>query len=242
MVRTPSPFPAGDAARPFLTENEPMSRFYAPSSVYRGLAGIAAAPAGDRPVKSTMSSEIPGKPIPLYQSPLTGKDVLIRDECPGGPGRPLAPGGCPRRRWLASRRVAGGRRPAAAVVHRWLLDRAGSQAERGLLDFLTIEDGLDLQSDDRFQADSRSPPAPGMHSRPGRSPVTATSRAAYCRLCWAAPELVLTCTAITQRRACLSAGARAAPYGVDGRVSLQSRMRLRSANSHVSPVLTNVSR
>jgi len=29
------------------------------------------------------------------------------------------------------------------------------QAERGLLDFLTIEDGLDLQSDDRFPADSR---------------------------------------------------------------------------------------
>jgi alkanesulfonate monooxygenase SsuD/methylene tetrahydromethanopterin reductase-like flavin-dependent oxidoreductase (luciferase family) len=29
-------------------------------------------------------------------------------------------------------------------------------AEHGLLDFLTIEDGLDLQSDDRFQADSRS--------------------------------------------------------------------------------------
>jgi alkanesulfonate monooxygenase SsuD/methylene tetrahydromethanopterin reductase-like flavin-dependent oxidoreductase (luciferase family) len=30
------------------------------------------------------------------------------------------------------------------------------QAERGLLDFLTIEDGLDLQSDDRFAADSRA--------------------------------------------------------------------------------------
>ena len=29
------------------------------------------------------------------------------------------------------------------------------QAESGLLDFLTIEDGLDLQSDDRFQADAR---------------------------------------------------------------------------------------
>jgi alkanesulfonate monooxygenase SsuD/methylene tetrahydromethanopterin reductase-like flavin-dependent oxidoreductase (luciferase family) len=29
------------------------------------------------------------------------------------------------------------------------------QAERGLLDFLTIEDGLDLQSDDRLAADSR---------------------------------------------------------------------------------------
>src|SRR3954454_5430185 len=30
------------------------------------------------------------------------------------------------------------------------------QAERGLLDFLTIEDGLDLQSDDHFQGDSRT--------------------------------------------------------------------------------------
>jgi alkanesulfonate monooxygenase SsuD/methylene tetrahydromethanopterin reductase-like flavin-dependent oxidoreductase (luciferase family) len=30
------------------------------------------------------------------------------------------------------------------------------QAERGLVDFLTIEDGLDLQSDDHFQADSRT--------------------------------------------------------------------------------------
>jgi alkanesulfonate monooxygenase SsuD/methylene tetrahydromethanopterin reductase-like flavin-dependent oxidoreductase (luciferase family) len=29
------------------------------------------------------------------------------------------------------------------------------QAERGLLDFVTIEDGLDLQSDDRFHGDSR---------------------------------------------------------------------------------------
>jgi alkanesulfonate monooxygenase SsuD/methylene tetrahydromethanopterin reductase-like flavin-dependent oxidoreductase (luciferase family) len=30
------------------------------------------------------------------------------------------------------------------------------QAERGLLDFLTIEDGLSLQSDDHFEADSRT--------------------------------------------------------------------------------------
>ena len=30
------------------------------------------------------------------------------------------------------------------------------QAERGLLDFLTVEDGLDLQSDDRLAADSRT--------------------------------------------------------------------------------------
>ena len=40
----------------------------------------------------------------------------------------------------------------------------------------------------------RSPPAPGMRGRPGPSLVTATSRAAYCRPCWAAAELVLTCT------------------------------------------------
>src|SRR6202167_6472781 len=30
------------------------------------------------------------------------------------------------------------------------------QAERGLLDFLTIEDGLNLQSDDHFEADART--------------------------------------------------------------------------------------
>ena len=30
------------------------------------------------------------------------------------------------------------------------------QAERGLLDFLTVKDGLSLQSDDHFQADSRT--------------------------------------------------------------------------------------
>ena len=43
-------------------------------------------------------------------------------------------------------------------------------------------------------------------------------------------------------RAYLSTAVRSAPHGVDGRVSLQSRMRLRSANSHVSSILTNVSR
>src|SRR6185437_3551947 len=38
------------------------------------------------------------------------------------------------------------------------------QAERGLLDFLTLEDGLGLQSDDHFQADAHRP-GPGP---PGR--------------------------------------------------------------------------
>jgi hypothetical protein len=41
----------------------------------------------------------------------------------------------------------------------------------------------------------RSPPAPGMRGRRGPSLVIATNRAKYCRLCWAAAELVLTCTA-----------------------------------------------
>src|SRR6478609_1740067 len=53
--------------------------------------------------------------------------------------------------------------PTPAPLHLAVaLDGAGCwtelarHAERGLLDFLTIEDGLDLQSDDRFQADSRT--------------------------------------------------------------------------------------
>ena len=37
-----------------------------------------------------------------------------------------------------------------------MLSHGAEQAESGLLDFLTIEDGLSLQSDDHFQADSRT--------------------------------------------------------------------------------------
>ena len=40
-----------------------------------------------------------------------------------------------------------------------------AEAERGLLDFVTIEDGLGLQSDDRFQADSRTDQVRGAWTR-----------------------------------------------------------------------------
>ena len=102
-----------------------------------------------------MSSEILGKAIPLYQLPPIGKDVLIRDECPGGPA-PLH---------LAVALDGAGWHPGAwreADAQPQGLFTAGywtelaQQAERGLLDFLTIEDGLGLQSDDYFRADSRT--------------------------------------------------------------------------------------
>ena len=102
-----------------------------------------------------MSSEILVKAIPLYQLPVTGKDVLIRDESPAGRPAPLH---------LAVALDGAGWHPAAwreADAQPQRLFTAGywtelaQHAERGLLDFLTIEDGLDLQSDDRFQADSR---------------------------------------------------------------------------------------
>ena len=81
--------------------------------------------------------------------------MLIRDECPGGPGLPLH---------LAVALDGAGWHPAAwreADAQPQRLFTPGywtelaQQAEHGLLDFLTIEDGLDLQSDDRFQADAR---------------------------------------------------------------------------------------
>jgi DNA-binding transcriptional MerR regulator len=57
------------------------------------------------------------------------------------------------------------------------------------------------------------------------------------------PRRRLPCVRVSpSRRAYLSTAARSASYGIDGRVSLQSRMRLRSANSHVPSILTNVSR
>ena len=81
--------------------------------------------------------------------------MLIRDECPRG--RPLL--------HLAVALDGAGWHPAAwrePDARPQRLFTAGywtelaQQAERGLLDFLTIEDGLDLQSDDRLAADSRT--------------------------------------------------------------------------------------
>ena len=101
-----------------------------------------------------MSSEILGKAASLYRLSPDRKDVLIVTSAPAG----LAP------LHLAVALDGAGWHPAAwreAGAQPQRLFTAGywtelaQQAERGLLDFLTIEDGLDLQSDDRFQADSR---------------------------------------------------------------------------------------
>ena len=82
--------------------------------------------------------------------------MLIRDECPRGQACLLH---------LAVALDGAGWHPAAwrePDARPQRLFTAGywtelaQQAERGLLDFLTIEDGLDLQSDDRLAADSRT--------------------------------------------------------------------------------------
>ena len=52
--------------------------------------------------------------------------------------------------------LAGGRRPAERLFTAGYWAELARQAERGLLDFLTIEDGLKLQSDDHFRADDRT--------------------------------------------------------------------------------------
>ena len=43
--------------------------------------------------------------------------------------------------------------------------KLAQQAEGGLLDFLTIEDALNLQSDDHFEADSRTTGSGGCSTR-----------------------------------------------------------------------------
>jgi alkanesulfonate monooxygenase SsuD/methylene tetrahydromethanopterin reductase-like flavin-dependent oxidoreductase (luciferase family) len=89
-------------------------------------------------------------------TPPIGKDVLIRGEYPRRPVGPPALGGCPRRRWLASRawREPDAQPQRLFTAGYWT--ELARHAERGLIDFLTIEDGLDLQSDDRLAADSRT--------------------------------------------------------------------------------------
>ena len=59
---------------------------------------------------------------------------------------PAAPRRRARRRRVASRRLAGAPGPPGRAVHRALLGRCLAEAERGLLDFVTIEDSLGLQS------------------------------------------------------------------------------------------------
>jgi alkanesulfonate monooxygenase SsuD/methylene tetrahydromethanopterin reductase-like flavin-dependent oxidoreductase (luciferase family) len=64
---------------------------------------------GWRPGNSTMPSEILNKAIPLYPHALTGEGssgIRTRNGVHGAHQGPFAPGGCSRRRGLASRRVA----------------------------------------------------------------------------------------------------------------------------------------
>ena len=63
--------------------------------------------------------------------------------------------------WRSTGRLAPGRMARAAgppgrAAVRALLDRPGPQAERGLLDFVTIEDGFGLQSTSRTEPDGRT--------------------------------------------------------------------------------------
>ena len=100
-----------------------------------------------------MSSEILGKTIPLYQLPLIRKDVLIRDERPAQAHLHLAVALDGAGWHPAAWREADAEPQRLFTAGYWT--ELARHAERGLLDFLTIEDGLDLQSDDRFQADAR---------------------------------------------------------------------------------------
>jgi alkanesulfonate monooxygenase SsuD/methylene tetrahydromethanopterin reductase-like flavin-dependent oxidoreductase (luciferase family) len=94
--------------------------------------------------------------MPLYQWPLTGRTCGSVTSAPAGRPAPLH---------LAVALDGAGWHPAAwreADAQPQRLFTAGywtelaQQAERGLLDFLTIEDALNLQSDDHFEADSRT--------------------------------------------------------------------------------------
>jgi alkanesulfonate monooxygenase SsuD/methylene tetrahydromethanopterin reductase-like flavin-dependent oxidoreductase (luciferase family) len=94
--------------------------------------------------------------MPLYQWPLTGRTCGSVTSAPAGRPAPLH---------LAVALDGAGWHPAAwreADAQPQRLFTAGywtelaQQAEGGLLDFLTIEDALNLQSDDHFEADSRT--------------------------------------------------------------------------------------
>ena len=75
----------------------------------------------------------------------------------GRPDEPAAPGRRPRRRRLASGRLARpGRRPGPTCSPPATGPTWSREAERGLLDFVTIEDGLGLQSDDLSGPDQRT--------------------------------------------------------------------------------------
>ena len=81
--------------------------------------------------------------------------MLIRDECPRGPALLHLAVALDGAGWHPAAWREPDARPQRLFTAGYWTELA-QQAERGLLDFLTIEDGLDLQSDDRLAADSRT--------------------------------------------------------------------------------------
>jgi alkanesulfonate monooxygenase SsuD/methylene tetrahydromethanopterin reductase-like flavin-dependent oxidoreductase (luciferase family) len=99
-----------------------------------------------------MSSEILGNAGPLYQLPSIGPgtEVMVPNQAPLHLAVALDGAG-----WHPAAWREPDAQPNRLFTAGYWTELA-QQAERGLLDFLTIEDGLDLQSDDHFQADSRT--------------------------------------------------------------------------------------
>src|SRR5580700_4888662 len=99
-----------------------------------------------------MSSEIPGKSHPLYLQPLIGpgREFMVPTPAPLHLAVALDGAGWHPAAW----READAQPQRLFTAGYWT--ELAQQAERGLLDFLTIEDGLNLQSDDHFEADSRT--------------------------------------------------------------------------------------
>jgi alkanesulfonate monooxygenase SsuD/methylene tetrahydromethanopterin reductase-like flavin-dependent oxidoreductase (luciferase family) len=99
-----------------------------------------------------MSSEILGKASPLSQRSLTGPGTEVIVPTPAHLHLAVALDG-------AGWHPAAWREPDAQPQQLFTpgyWTELAQQAERGLLDFVTIEDGLGLQSDDHFQADYRT--------------------------------------------------------------------------------------
>ena len=99
-----------------------------------------------------MSIEILSKTIPLYLLPLSGSGTEVMVPTPAPLHLAVALDG-------AGWHPAAWREPDAQPQRLFTAGywtELARHAERGLLDFLTIEDGLDLQSDDHLAADSRT--------------------------------------------------------------------------------------
>src|ERR1700722_440099 len=121
-------------------------------------AGQADALARRRPGLIIMPSEITGKAAPLarrddYQRRETEFTVALGTHAPDGTLHlAVALDGAG---WHPAAWREPDAQPDRLFTGAYWVDRA-QRAERGLLDFVTIEDGLDLQSEDRLRRDERT--------------------------------------------------------------------------------------